>query len=391
MTSVRFGEAPVNKRTVKCFAAFVVPALLAAAACEFEVEPEYPGGPGVHVEEIMRQAHATLVFDGRMWVLGGRTGTSQASEPFWFHNDVHWSTDGLTWRLMTRHAQWGRRCSHAAAVFNGRMWVMGGTWVDGTLRQCYSNDIWISSNGAEWTFVGLAPWSPRADHAAVVHKGRLYVLGGQSGTISYHSDVWSTPDGVNWRKEADGVFDSAEARGLAAPAVVSYNGNILVVGGAGVNRPPGSVYGYVIWRGVWSSADGRTWRRSPPTGDNSWGSRASHRAAVFRNRVWIHGGAFDGDYPWPGMIDTYYYDLHYTEGEGDLWTRAFDAAAGSFQARAYHSFIAYDGYLWIFMGIGASIRTVGPDPYGQTTIIVGTALQKEVWRSADGLNWRRLY
>ena len=50
-----------------------------------------------------------------------------------------------------------------------------------------SNDVWISPDGESWFFDGYAPWSERSHHAATVFKGELWILGGAPLT----NDVWA--------------------------------------------------------------------------------------------------------------------------------------------------------------------------------------------------------
>jgi hypothetical protein len=66
-------------------------------------------------------------------------------------------------RLVTRHAAWTERYSHAAAAHGGRMWVMGGAY-RGRLG---SSDVWSSGDGAVWTLAtAQAGWAARAGHSA---------------------------------------------------------------------------------------------------------------------------------------------------------------------------------------------------------------------------------
>src|SRR5579862_942014 len=52
--------------------------------------------------------------------------------------------------------------------------------------------------GTNWAQVTpAAPWAPRYVHAALVFNGRMWVLGGNQGG-SYFNDVWSSSDGTNW-------------------------------------------------------------------------------------------------------------------------------------------------------------------------------------------------
>ena len=144
----------------------------------------------------------TVVFNDRMWLMGG-----------WFNgrlpghgasNEVWSSTDGATWEQATKNAGWSPRLAAGAVVFKGRMWILGGTedyyfGDDKSLK----NDVWSSADGKEWKReVANAPWSPRAYHAAVVHDGKIWVLGGGNYVPKYHAlnDVWCSSDGVNWER-----------------------------------------------------------------------------------------------------------------------------------------------------------------------------------------------
>jgi hypothetical protein len=50
-----------------------------------------------------------------------------------------------------------------------------------------SNDIWISPNGTTWFFERYADWSERAYHATAVFNKRLWVMGG----TPLNNEIWS--------------------------------------------------------------------------------------------------------------------------------------------------------------------------------------------------------
>jgi hypothetical protein len=109
--------------------------------------------------------------------MGGHDGTNRL-------NDVWSSTDGSEWCLATESAEWVPRYRHAAAEFDGRMWVLGGDSYSGKL-----NDVWYSQDGIQWTeaeVTGL--WSPRILHAATGFRDRLWVAGGYDTGFAH--DVW---------------------------------------------------------------------------------------------------------------------------------------------------------------------------------------------------------
>jgi hypothetical protein len=132
-----------------------------------------------------------------------------------FFNDVWRSTDGVTWEQMTAAAPWAARAGLSAAVLGEHLYVFGGSQNDDSSiigangpQRLYFNDVWRSTDGAEWEQVtAAAPWAPRAGAAVVVKNDRLFLLGGEDGftceplpdcTPPYYNDVWSTTDGVAW-------------------------------------------------------------------------------------------------------------------------------------------------------------------------------------------------
>jgi hypothetical protein len=48
------------------------------------------------------------------------------------------------------------------------------------------NDLWVTLDGFIWFFAGLAPWSPRGWHASTVFNGTLWIMGGSP----LNNEVW---------------------------------------------------------------------------------------------------------------------------------------------------------------------------------------------------------
>ena len=240
---------------------------------------------GKHWTQVIREApwqHGdlpmTLVFDDQIWLMGG-----------WFNglmpgysasNEVWSSTNGLDWHLISESAGWSPRLAAGSAVFQDKMWILGGIenyflGNDSSLR----NDVWCSADGETWELVtDHAGWSPRAFHQVVVHDGRIWVLGGGNYLPNYFSlnDVWSSADGVEW--------DQATRQVPWSPRMwfssVVYRDQIWVLGGW--SKETGNQ------GDVWYSADGEVW--SPLESDICWKPRHEHSAFVFQGRLWIVGG-----------------------------------------------------------------------------------------------------
>ena len=125
-----------------------------------------------------RYSHTSVVYDGKMWVMGGHGGG----------RDVWWSTNGITWTQATASAGWSARYAHTSVVYDGKMWVMGG--YDGS----YKRDVWWSTDGITWTqATASAGWSTRDRHTSVVYDGKMWVMGGYDK--SNKRDVWCTTIG----------------------------------------------------------------------------------------------------------------------------------------------------------------------------------------------------
>ncbi|HEC69511.1 MAG TPA: prepilin-type N-terminal cleavage/methylation domain-containing protein [Candidatus Omnitrophica bacterium] len=127
-----------------------------------------------------RYAHTSLVYDNKMWVLGGYDGSN-------YLNDVWYSTDGATWTQVTVTSPFTLRSQHTSLVYDNKMWVLGG--YDGSN---YLNDVWYSTDGATWTQVTVtSPFTLRSQHTSLVYDNKMWVLGGYDGS-NYLNDVWNS-------------------------------------------------------------------------------------------------------------------------------------------------------------------------------------------------------
>ncbi len=86
---------------------------------------------------------------------------------------------GVTWSRACSKAPWGPRIGHSAVVFNSRMWVIGGmNWSSGTGFA----DAWSSADGFNWEEkTSVAAFGARRGHACVAFNGEIWLLGGRAG------------------------------------------------------------------------------------------------------------------------------------------------------------------------------------------------------------------
>ena len=221
----------------------------------------------------------SLEFADRMWFMGGWTGGRLPGHSS--SNAVWSSTDGANWERVTKNAGWSPRVAAATVVFKKRMWMLGGTesYYFGDASSV-KNDVWSSADGATWTLAtARAAWSPRAYHQAAVLGGRIYLFGGGNYVPTYEgrNDVWSSADGVNWRRETE---HAPWGPRLWFSAAV-YRDRMWVLGGWSNN--PSTNLG-----DIWVSKNGRDWTELKA--DVTWKARHEHSVYVLDDKLWVVGG-----------------------------------------------------------------------------------------------------
>jgi hypothetical protein len=214
-----------------------------------------------------------VTLDDAVYVIGGQDFGLPAST---FFNDVWRSSDGEEWEQVTEAAPWTGRAGLMAGVLDGAIYVFGGSRNDdsavvgptGPQRE-YFNDVWRSTDGAEWEEVsGAAPWAPRAGGAVVVKDDELFLLGGEAGFVCtplpdceppYFNDVWSTTDGATWEEVTSAAPWSPRPGHqceLLSPTIVCF-------GGFGQLGNPVD---------MWATEDGASWREMDQSPWNATGS-----------------------------------------------------------------------------------------------------------------------
>lgn len=233
-----------------------------------------------------------------MWLIGGWNPKDKVHFPRICSNDVWSSPDGSAWSEVRSNTfrdasfdpvrDWEGRHTAGYAVFRGKLWIIGGD----ANQHHYQNDIWSSPDGKTWTRVAAeAPWSPRVLHYTVVHRNRIWVIGGQTmpafakgAPERFHRDIWTSEDGIHWT-EVKPREPYWSARGMIGGAAVK-DGRIWILGGGTYDTP--TTPARQFFNDVWSSADGVTWTRH--TEAAPWHPRQYHDVAVWDGRLWVMEG-----------------------------------------------------------------------------------------------------
>ncbi len=176
-----------------------------------------------------RCLHYTVVFRDKLWVMGGQTMPAFAEAQETFYRDIWNSSDGVHWeRVEPREPYWtARGMIGGAAVFQDRMWILGGGTYDTprTPKRQFFNDVWSSADGVAWTcHTPSAAWTPRQYHEVAVFDDRLWVLEGWNQ--GNRNDVWHSADGVAWEE-----LPNTPWRPRHAASVFVHDGALWMVAG----------------------------------------------------------------------------------------------------------------------------------------------------------------
>ena len=151
-----------------------------------------------------REDFTLLAFDPgdglgqRMYLIGGFNPFT--TPPNTVYNDVWSSLDGAHWSLVTSNATFPARIGPACLVFNNRMWVMGGGGFD---------DVWSSSDGVKWVQnVQHVPGFLGGVSDGAVLDGQMDVMS-QSNQGANPCSIFSSTDGYVWvTEESDDSVDN---------------------------------------------------------------------------------------------------------------------------------------------------------------------------------------
>jgi hypothetical protein len=240
---------------------------------------------------------SAVVFNGKMWTMGGFGSLYYSSGEFPL-NDVWSSSDGGYWTEATANAPWAARGDASTVVFNNKMWVMGGINSEIGGNGGY-HDVWSSSDGANWTEATAgAQWAGRADASTVVFNNKMWIIGGDNfagfngpndaGII--YNDVWSSSDGANWTEtDANTPWYGGDAFAHDTIPFV-FNNKLWVIGTNISSDLP-------LYNDIWSSSDGANWTemttstpwsKAPPNGEPPYGQDLT--VSIYNNEISVGGG-----------------------------------------------------------------------------------------------------
>ena len=321
-----------------------------------------------------RYLHASLAYDGYLYILGGSVGTLP------FLSDVQVAkinADGSLGAFQVTQALPQGLSSGVAVAANGLIYYTGGAGGSGAPV----NTVYVAPVHADGT---LGAWSSttafttgRANHAAGVYGARLYIAGGNPFTgfsATVLSDAQSAPinpDGTLGAWTATSSLPGPRSHGGG----VVQDGHFLIAGGAASG---GSYYNDAI--------------AAPIRADGSLG--AFRTLTTFTNARWDVGVASDGNAVFvaggtgASNYGTEVIAAPLIRGALSAWSAAGDTSA----ARMGNCTVAYGGFLYALGGNTTSVEAAQvstPGTVGPWTAV--TSLPQPIDRPACAVANGRIY
>jgi len=186
----------------------------------------------------LRVFYSTVVFKGKIWLMGGTDGKN-------YYDDVWNSTDAVHWHRVTGQSAWEARTGASSVVFHDKIWLIGGEIIDGRVF----NDAWYSTDGSKWTRASTAVkgggWG--GAYSTIVYDDKLWIVGANRNDGSFGNAVFASSDGVEWTAQSA----PWEPRGAAATCV--YNGRLFMTGGKYSVTEKGEAR-FIYYNDVWYMA-----------------------------------------------------------------------------------------------------------------------------------------
>ncbi|OQR83505.1 hypothetical protein ACHHYP_14614 [Achlya hypogyna] len=282
-----------------------------------------------------RDGHASAVFRGKLWVIGGKSGTytTRRLVSTTRRSDIWTSVDGDVWTQIIDEAQFPRRFGHSLTVFTEKILGASILVLLGGYSPTPANDIWYSLDGVTWTQVSYpVPWAPRGWHCAIALNGLFYVMGGTRSTTTYGTPTRSsTPLAGNWQ-----AMGSVPWSARAGHACVVHTVKNATLGDASTKAMGVLAGGWgddtKMLNDVWLLGDDQVWTLA--TEAAPWPVRAfsalvsldAHTPSdyLFGPRMWLLGGGRTGH----GIFPMFSYTDVWQSRDGVTWIPISSDALG---------------------------------------------------------------
>jgi len=186
-------------------------------------------------------------------------------EQFNFRPEIYKTTDFKNWITLSGQSNLPKRFFYHPFVFDDKIWIIGGED-----KNSKFSDIWNSPDGINWIKQkDNLPFGKRSGSQVVLLNNLLFLL---------DNDVWSSADGLTWQQETKEIVKDVQIFGYSAQV---FDNKIWLLG---CNRN-GQFSNQVLF-----SPDGKNWQ----TQQAPWLPRGGIAATVYKNKIVMTGGKYGG-------------------------------------------------------------------------------------------------
>jgi hypothetical protein len=148
--------------------------------------------PQVAFTPIWRQN--LLVLDNKIWNIGNVFYRPEKGSTIEY-NEIWNSVNGRDWKRVASHGSFPARTAPCSVLYNNKMWIIGGN----NQTSDYLGDVWHSSDGIEWeqaTTAAEFSWNTtRYSHPqALVFNNRIWIIREYGEGFIDKNDVWFSYD-----------------------------------------------------------------------------------------------------------------------------------------------------------------------------------------------------
>jgi hypothetical protein len=135
------------------------------------------------------KSYDSVVFDKKIWVMGGEPSAA-------VNNDIWYFCDEITWSQANAAAS--TRPYRVSVMFNHKIWMIRGNLNENGVST--TNVVKYSCDGVAWIqATATTAWPGRLQNIGVVLDSKMWVSRGvNTGTL--YSDVWCSSCGITWNQ-----------------------------------------------------------------------------------------------------------------------------------------------------------------------------------------------
>lgn len=360
------------------FTAFLAVGLLAVVVIR-PTQTAGPAGPGIAWQPRVHLVAPGTIFGPYLASVGGRlymVSTSSATDGT-ESTVVQSSSDGKTWEQISVPGAFendGPRFFVQGIADDGRggLIVVGG--LPGGEAETTVPAAWHSADGGTWTRAPVGTPALARMSAVAVRSGAIVAIGDGrvgGGTGSSPADqsvnqmyAWFSADGDTWSQVA--LPDSS---GFIPSAITSWSGGFAAIA---------QLDGITLSSSVWTSADGRTWQKSP----QDFARFTPTAMAGFGGRLVAVGNHQDPQSTAAGFVPA-----SWSSTDGRTWV---ESRAPARQIATGFGDVTVVGDTLVAMGanyMGQDLLIAAQQSSAPTPAPMPAA---NVWISSDGSTWRLL-